>query len=474
LLLQQRQHMELHQLQQMEHLEHLEQLEFQPSQLEWPADAADTDWAGWNEWSAAWQLQAASYDWDQSAWDQSAYKSEVEAPCGDGSTNDGGVSCAETYGQSTASSSEVGMAAEAVAASTWGAFMSAIAPTWDCCGIDMGTTTVSLEAALPVPIHQGRVVPQMGIPQAAQGPHSRIDRGIVSPICLSTALDATSAGYGNDATRKVLSSKQLPLHPPPPPARPLTGSVTQIPPPPPAPPRGAFGEALGGTSSCPVAWLPLGANNELQLCVDADSSNLDSQLMQISAQLLPAFAGCDCAQLEEEDLDKCAYPNLLGTAWEDSSFRRSRVSSGQYKGTAALGTGSNGKKRRRACRVAICAAVACLHPEDFQAADAAGEHAQAFMELVAQARLALSVCGTKGSLGEDGQPWADPGNPQDCIKDPSTEPAVWSNSLKNPWQCMTTGPWGRPSDEEIFDWIYPFVDIDWSTIERLEPEVHEA
>jgi len=314
-------------------------------------------------------------------------------------------------------------------------------------------------------------------------------------------------------------------------------------------------EALrGGSLSCTLAWLPLGTNNELQLCVNADSSNLDPQILQISAQLLPAFAGCDCAQLEEEDLDTCAYSNLVGSVWEDSLFRRSRVSSGQYKGSAALGTGRNGQLRRRACRVAICAAVACLHPEDFQAADAAGEHAQSFMELVAEARLALSRAGPMGALAEavsmqwqrdvdwprrleaafasigsstreDGRPWADLGNPRDCI-DLSSEPPNCSNALNNPWQCMmsprsasggtaansgmvasggsmannktmgndsivandkaslhnatqpgetrTAGPWGRPSDEEVFNFIYPLMDIDWDTIEGLEPEVHEA
>jgi len=531
-LMQQQQHMELHQLQ------HLEQLEFQQPQMEWQwANATDTDWTGCNGWSAAWELQAASYDWGI----------QTEVP--------GDSACSGVPGESACSG--------AVAASTWGAYMTTMSPPlWDCRGADMSTATVSLEAALPVAaLHHGRVVPHMGIPQVAQG--------VVAPICLSTVLDATSSGYSTDATRKVLSTQQGPLHqpPPPPPAprppgffsnddRPVPGRVTsQIPPPPKVPPRGTFapnavsaasggGEAVGSNSSFNVAWLPLGANNELQLCVDADSSNLDPQLMQISAHLLPTFTGCDCAQLEEEDLDTCALTNLVGTAWEDSFFRRSRVSSGQYKGTVALGIGSNGKMRRRACRVAICAAVACLHPEDFQAADAAGEHSQAFMELVAEARHALSSCGPMGALAEapaaarrgdmdwprraevapasiasssreDGHPWADPGNPQDCIKDPSTEPGVWNTSPKNPWQAMisprsgsssaatnmassggmasrstttpsgvtaqptkprTAGPWGRPTDEEIFEWIYPFMDaaIDWDTIEGCETEVHEA
>merc|ERR1719189_1670575 len=132
------------------------------------------------------------------------------------------------------------------------------------------------------------------------------------------------------------------------------------------------------------------------------------------------------------------------------------------------------------------------------------------------------------STREDGQPWVDPGNPQDCFNNPSTEPAVWNNSPKNPWQCMmsprsasggtaansgmviaggsmvnrsnmandsipasdrasnpngvailpgkprTSGPWGRPTDMEIFEFLHRFVDIDWATIEGFEPEVHEG
>jgi len=182
--------------------------------------------------------------------------------------------------------------------------------------------------------------------------------------------------------------------------------------------------------------------------------------------------------------------------------------------------------------------------------DAAGKYAQAFMELVAEARLALSKAGPMGALAEapsaasmqgqgdvnlprraDPAPAsiasADPGNPWDCIEDLSTQAPSWSTSLNNPWQCMmsptstsggtaansgtvagggsmanikteaidsisandgaslhgvatqpggtrTAGPWGRPSDEEVFDFIYPFVGMDWETIEGVEPELHEV
>jgi len=429
------------------------------------------------------------------------------------------------------------------------------------------------------------MVTHRGLAKAAQGTLLSICAsqpawwsGVASPMGPSTVLDATSAGYCNDPSGNVLSiqPRQLPRHRPPPPApRLLPGNAAQTSPLPNTPTPLAFAsnlaisnagrqasaasrvEALrGGSLSCTLAWLPLGTNNELQLCVNADSSNLDPQILQISAQLLPAFAGCDYAQLEEEDLDTRAFPNLVGSAWEDSLFRRSRVSSGQYKGSIAFGVGSSGKLRRRACRVAICAAVACLHPEDFQAADAAAEFVQAFTELVAEARLALSKTRPIGaeapsaasdqrqgdvdwpqqaeaapasiasSTREDGQPWADPGNPQYFIEDPLMEAPVWRNSSNNNWQRIisprsasgsnaansgkvtvgrittsntardstrandgaslpngvatqpggtrTAGPWGRPSDDEIFDFIYPFMDIDWDTIEGLEPEVHEA
>lgn len=251
--------------------------------------------------------------------------------------------------------------------------------------------------------------------------------------------------------------------------------------------EGDWREAPELSGSCSAAWMPLGMDGHLLLCLGLEGSRCASLLPE-AEELLAGVTGCDPESVMYEDLDSWYVESVLHGChpdWEWRSFTRAVASVGMFAGMAAVGSGATTHDRRRTARLALALATVVEYPHHFGGMSL-NHYPPAFFELLGEVQGApvLPVpprdrtdsnegelpCGVPAEqlfddpyysstilqsmarssrLSPPDNPDAsDPrlrGVPEECLKDPFMELRVWDEINGPVWwpHCTLCNVWSN-------------------------------